>query len=105
LGQLGDALGKGVWRSLMVVLTHANAAREQLGPEYAQTMRQRRNILGNVMRQVSGEAQLKTPTFLADCHPDGPRCAFVLGFSLWCLVCCLRLASGLVFVAYQPPPP
>ncbi|KAI8472281.1 MAG: hypothetical protein J3K34DRAFT_519900 [Monoraphidium minutum] len=73
LTQLGEVLGKGVWRSLMVVLTHANAAREQMGGEYGQTMKQRRNILGNIMRQVSGEAQLKTPTFLADCHPEGPR--------------------------------
>lgn len=108
LSQLGEALGKGVWRSLMVVLTHANAAREKLGGEYGQVgacfgvgrgwvggeggwggglcerrlrvtrplrsspspnppgrfsnsplpppahqiMRQRRNILGNIMRQV-----------------------------------------------------
>lgn len=36
-------------------------------------MKQRRNILGNIMRQVSGEMQLKTPSFLADCHPEGPR--------------------------------
>ncbi|KIY94001.1 Translocase of chloroplast 90 [Monoraphidium neglectum] len=73
LTQLGEVLGKGVWRNLMVVLTHANAAREQMGAEYAQTMKQRRNILGNIMRQVSGEMQLKTPSFLADCHPGGPR--------------------------------
>jgi hypothetical protein len=36
LTQLGEALGKGVWRSLMVVLTHANAARDKLGGEYSQ---------------------------------------------------------------------
>jgi hypothetical protein len=36
LTQLGEVLGKGVWRNLMVVLTHANAAREQMGAEYAQ---------------------------------------------------------------------
>ena len=73
LSQLGEALGKGVWRSLMVVLTHANAARDKLASEYGATMRQRRNILGNIMRQVSGEMQLKTPTFLADSHPDCPH--------------------------------
>jgi len=36
LTQLGEVLGKGVWRSLMVVLTHANAARDKLGGEYGQ---------------------------------------------------------------------
>jgi hypothetical protein len=42
-------------------------------PHPHQTMKQRRNILGNIMRQVSGEMQLKTPSFLADAHPEGPR--------------------------------
>ena len=37
----------------MVVLTHANAAKEQLGLEYAATSKQRRNILQNILRQVS----------------------------------------------------
>jgi hypothetical protein len=36
----------------MVVLTHANAAREQLGREYGATAKQRRNILQNILRQV-----------------------------------------------------
>lgn len=42
LTQLGETLGKGVWRNLMVVLTHANAARDKLGAEYSQV----RGLLG-----------------------------------------------------------
>jgi hypothetical protein len=29
-------LGKGIWKETMVVLTHANAAKEKLGRDYTQ---------------------------------------------------------------------
>lgn len=64
---------------MLLVVACARAPRPHLSPHPIskthdrQTMKQRRNILGNIMRQVSGEMQLKTPTFLADCHPEGPR--------------------------------
>lgn len=57
------------------MLTTLHADQHNTPPTHTptQTMKQRRNILGNIMRQVSGEMQLKTPSFLADCHPEGPR--------------------------------
>lgn len=122
-----QALGQKVWRSTVVVLTHANAARAQMGTEYGQVSRQRRNImqvscmglplfatcwcfcccckqcmarapaplracasaalatlylparlptlplLQNLLRQASGEQQLRNPFHLVDMHPEGPR--------------------------------
>lgn len=34
--------------------------------------RQRRNILGQILRQVAGDQQSRNPVFVADCHPACP---------------------------------
>jgi len=90
LQQIGAALGKGVWRQTMVALTHANAARAAFGgggsggasgaavaaagdAAYAEALRQRKNVLQNMLRQVSGEAQLRNPIHVVDSHPQTPR--------------------------------
>lgn len=48
-----------VWRETMVVLTHAHAARDALGPaQYEQYSRQRRNIVAQALRQAVGDQQV-----------------------------------------------
>lgn len=58
LGELGmltlitEALGPGVWKNTMAVLTHAHAARHAFGAQYEINSRQRRNIVTQLLRQV-----------------------------------------------------
>lgn len=59
LTQITEALGAEVWRKTMAVLTHANAARQVLGPNYDAYSRQRRNIVMQLLRQASGDAQVR----------------------------------------------
>jgi hypothetical protein len=55
-----------VWRETMVVLTHAHAAREALGPaQYDQYSRQRRNIVAQALRQAVGDMQVGKAILLA----------------------------------------
>ncbi|WIA36062.1 hypothetical protein OEZ86_007418 [Tetradesmus obliquus] len=75
LSNITATLGQKVWKQTLVVLTHANGAREKLGKEYAAVSKQRRNILQNILRQAAGEMQLRTPFHLVDLHPDCPRSA------------------------------
>eukprot|EP00775_Hariotina_reticulata_P001040 gene1040-1378_t len=73
LQSITATLGQKIWKQTMVVLTHANAAREKLGDEYVTVSKQRRNIMQNILRQAAGDMQLRTPFHLVDLHPDGPK--------------------------------
>ncbi|KAG2490023.1 hypothetical protein HYH03_011488 [Edaphochlamys debaryana] len=72
LGLITEALGPGVWRNTMAVLTHAHAARAAFGGQYDINSRQRRNIVSQLLRQAAGDQQSRNPVFLADCHPSCP---------------------------------
>jgi hypothetical protein len=49
LSSLTEALGRGMWKETMVVLTHANAAREAQGRDYFQLSKQRRSVLESLV--------------------------------------------------------
>jgi len=76
LGLINEALGGKVWRETMVVLTHAHACRAALGAGYDAYSRQRRNIVMQLLRQAAGDAQVRNPMFVVDCHPSCPTNSF-----------------------------
>jgi hypothetical protein len=49
LSSLTETLGRGMWKETMVVLTHANAAREAQGRDYFQLSKQRRSVLESLV--------------------------------------------------------
>lgn len=73
LGQITQVMGQAMWRDTMVLLTHASSARADLGPGYDTFVKNRKNILQNVLRQAVGDMQLRNPIFLVDNHPDCPK--------------------------------
>ncbi|KAG1671540.1 hypothetical protein FOA52_011262 [Chlamydomonas sp. UWO 241] len=76
LGLMNESLGPKVWRETMIVLTHAHACRTAMGAGYDMYSRQRRNIVMQLIRQASGDQQVRNPMHLVDSHPDCPTNSF-----------------------------
>lgn len=74
------------------------AAREKLGREYMTVVKQRKNIVTNIIRQAAGEMQLRINLHSVDTHPDvrmGRDGAGVVGWGRqW----------GVLAAAHQPAP-
>eukprot|EP00798_Chlamydomonas_sp_ICE-L_P010149 gene10149-8052_t len=76
MSMMTQVFGVKMWRETMVVLTHTHAARQALGAGYDMFSRQRRNILAQLIRQAAGDAQVRNPMHLVDCHPNCPTNSF-----------------------------
>ena len=76
LSLINETLGAKVWRETMVILSHANACRDSMGPGYDMYSRQKRNIIMQLIRQAAGDGQIRNPMHLVDSHPNCPTNVF-----------------------------